>query len=317
MTLPPGCICVTFGFVKGVLMGQSITAQVAADVSVLHLKSFLIQTHNACDPSTYSLKFVCQQTLQVLSDEEMVGSLHLPSIDVWVNVTRKTPLLAVAAAVLPSDDTALPFPSSCQGPPPPLASIPCPAAATAALPNILHDGARVRIEGLRSKPELNGCYGSICGAFDAFSGRWVVRVDPTAAGADCINISVKPGNLQAILLHQPSHHSPSDPTINTPNTDLPPASETKTPNCTATGPGASALLSTMSSPGDDTFITGVNLSHDQQTKMREAAHALQQSSASGEVDMSSFLSLYENVRKPEDKAIDSILPISTMVCLHR
>jgi hypothetical protein len=112
MTLPPGFICVTFGFVKGALMGQSITAQVASDVSVLHLKSFLIQTHNACDPSTYRLKFVCQQTLQVLSDEEMVGSLHLPSIDVCVNVTRKTPLLSWAAAVLPLDDTVLPFPCS-------------------------------------------------------------------------------------------------------------------------------------------------------------------------------------------------------------
>ena len=205
-------------------------------------------------------------------------------------------------------------------PPPPFVPIPCPV--TAALPNILHDGARVRIEGLRSKPELNGCYGSICGAFDASSGRWVVRVDPTAAGADCSNISVKPGNLQAILPQQPSHYSSSDPTINTPNTDFPPASETKTRNVMATGPGASALLSSMSSSSDvmsndDTFIMGINLSHDQQTKMRVAERALQQSSASGEVDMSSYLSLYENVRKPEDKAIDSILPISTMVCLHR
>jgi hypothetical protein len=310
MTLPPGRICVTFGFVKGALMGQSITAQVAADVSVLCLKSFLIQTHNACDPSTYSLKFVCQQTLQVLSDEEMVGSLHLPSIDVCVNVTRKTPLLPVAAAVLPLDDTALPFPSSCLGPPPPLASIPCPATATDALPNMLHDGARVRIEGLRSKPELNGCCGSICGAFDRpLADGWSVLTPRLQAPT----VATFPSNLRTcrqscctiLLLTLPSILP--IPTFVQHQRRKPPIAWQL----------ASALQSTMSSSGDDTFITGVNLSRDQQTKMREALHALQRSSASGEVDMSSFLSVYENVRKPEDKAIDSILPISTMVCLHR
>ena len=330
MTVPSGRICVTFGFVKGVLAGQSVTAQVAADVSVLHLKNSLIQTHNACDPSTHSLKFVCEQTLHVLSDEETLGSLHLQSVDICVNVTRKTPLPAAATPA-----TAFPFkneqefavPAGCPEPlappPPPLTSIPC--SATAALSNILRDGARVRIEGLRSKPELNGRCGCICGACDAPSGRWLVRVDPVAAGAasgdEQYVVSVKSENLQAASLQHAPPPSPSHTSLNTAINHPPPASRTKTPNVIATGPTASALLADISkmseSVADDAFVCGTNLSHDQQTKFLEAARALQQGSAAGEVDMSVYLSLYENIRKPEDQAIDSILPISTMVCLHR
>jgi hypothetical protein len=300
---------------------------------VSHLKNILIQTHNACDPSTHCLKFVCEQTLQVLSDEQTVGSMHLSNIDLCVNVIRKTPSVAVEAHVLPLADSALPLknerepliPFSCLEPPPPLMLNPCPS--TAPLSNVLHDGALVRIEGLRFKPELNGQYGSICGAFDVPSGRWVVRIDPASAGIVCRDdesrVSVKPENLQTVSLQQP-HCPPSDPTLTStskdPNADFPPASESKTPNVIATGSSATALLSLMSAIGnveDDSFVLGANLSHDQQTKMRDAVRALQQGSATGEVDMSIFLSLYENIRKPEDKAIDSVLPISTMVCLHR
>jgi hypothetical protein len=331
MTAPPGSICVTFGFLKGALVGQSITAQFAADVSVSHLKNFLIQTHHACDPSTRSLKFVCEQTLQVLSDDETVGSLHLPSIDICVNVTRKNPL---AAHVPPPADIASPFisdhvpaiPSSHLAPPPPITSNPCPAAA--ALSNALHDGSRVRIEGLRSKPELNGRCGSICGAYNVPSGRWVVRVDPAAAYAACgddeCHVSVKLENLRAISPRQPPHPSPAvlppAPQPIASDSDRSPASKSKNPSVIATGPAASALISSMAaifSTDDESFVKGANLSHDQQTKLRDAARVLQEGSAAGEVDMSAFLSLYEDIRKPEDKAIDSILPISTMVCLHR
>ena len=332
MTAPPGSICVTFGFLKGALLGQSITAQFTADVSVSHLKNFLIQTHHVCDPSTRSLKFVCEQ--KVLSDDETVGSLHLPSIDICVNVTRQKPLLAVAAPVPPPADIASHFindqgsaiPLGHLAPPTPITSNPCPAAA--ALSNALHDGSRVRIEGLRSKPELNGRCGSICGAYNLPSGRWVVRVDPSAADAACgddeCRISVKLENLRAVSPRQPPHSSPA---VLTPapqplasDSDRSPASKSKNPSVIATGTAASALISSMTaicSKDDDSFITGANLSHDQQTKLRDATRVLQEGSAAGEVDMSAFLSLYEDIRKPEDKAIDSILPISTMVCLHR
>ena len=48
------------------------------------------------------------------------------------------------------------------------ASAPAPAFAI---------GARVRIEGLKAKPELNGCTAVICGDFDPATGRWTVRLD--------------------------------------------------------------------------------------------------------------------------------------------
>jgi hypothetical protein len=333
MTVPPGCICVTFGFVKGVLAGQSVAAQVAADVSMLHLKNSLIQTHNACDPLTHSLKFVCEQTLHVLSDEDAVGSLHLQNVDICVNVIRKAPLPAAAApaTAFPLNyEQELAIPAGCPEPlapppppPPSLTSTTCPSAA--ALSNTLRDGARVRIEGLRSKPELNGCYGCICDARDAPSGRWVIRLDTAAAGAASGDeqqlVSVKPENLQVAPLQQQPPPSPSDTAVNTAISDPPQASHTKPPNVIATGPAATALLSDISKMSklvvDDAFVMGTNLSHDQQTKFLDAARALERGSAAGQVDMSVFLSLYENIRKPEDKAIDSILPISTMVCLHR
>jgi hypothetical protein len=49
----------------------------------------------------------------------------------------------------------------------------------------------VRIEGLASKPELNGRTGVVCGAFDEATGRWTVQVDAGGAFA-----KLRPANMK-------------------------------------------------------------------------------------------------------------------------
>jgi hypothetical protein len=60
---------------------------------------------------------------------------------------------------------------------------------------LLAPGQRVVIEGLRTRPELNGRHG-ILGAFDATAGRWAVAV----AGASKVGapLAVKAENLQPV-----------------------------------------------------------------------------------------------------------------------
>ena len=55
------------------------------------------------------------------------------------------------------------------------------------------DGARVCIEGLRAKPELNGRTGTVRGACDTTSGRWIIELDGTEVSC---HISVRPSNLK-------------------------------------------------------------------------------------------------------------------------
>jgi hypothetical protein len=61
----------------------------------------------------------------------------------------------------------------------------------------LHDGSRVRIEGLQAKPQHNGRTGAICGGFDQESGRWTVAVDASNAGP-AFQISIRPSNLASL-----------------------------------------------------------------------------------------------------------------------
>ncbi len=76
-----------------------------------------------------------------------------------------------------------------------------PASASMCSSKPLQQGSRVRIEGLQSKPEINGREGIICEACNQQNGRWTVRID-----ADGINpsykISVCPANLQVIRLER-------------------------------------------------------------------------------------------------------------------
>jgi hypothetical protein len=59
------------------------------------------------------------------------------------------------------------------------------------------EGARVRIEGLTSKPELNGRTGIVCGAFNEASGRWTVQVN--AGGSQpAVRLALRPANMKHI-----------------------------------------------------------------------------------------------------------------------
>jgi hypothetical protein len=65
---------------------------------------------------------------------------------------------------------------------------PVPAAAT------VHEGARVRIEGLQTKPQANGRTGVVCGGFDEKSGRWTVAVNGSDAGP-AFRVAIRPVNI--------------------------------------------------------------------------------------------------------------------------
>jgi len=65
------------------------------------------------------------------------------------------------------------------------------AAATAPTPSL--SGRRVRIDGLKGRPELNGRCG-VAGRFDAAKGRYEVAVEGEAEA-----VLLKPANLQEVL----------------------------------------------------------------------------------------------------------------------
>jgi hypothetical protein len=66
------------------------------------------------------------------------------------------------------------------------------------------------------------------------------------------------------------------------------------------------------------YQSGTNLSHEQQQRMCSEMQALvHEEATSNETDMSRFLAIYENIRKPEDQAIDSVLPVTTLVRFER
>ena len=67
-------------------------------------------------------------------------------------------------------------------------------AATAPTPKNL-SGRRVRIDGLKGRPELNGRCG-VAGRFDAAKGRYEVAVEGEAEA-----VLLKPANLQEICAH--------------------------------------------------------------------------------------------------------------------
>ncbi len=151
----------------------------------------------------------------------------------------------------------------------------------------LSQGSRVRIEGLKAKPELNGRFGVIIGQFNEESGRWTVRVDADGDKAAC-QLAVKPENLSSVaaeearqaaaaaparvpLPMQPAQpaltpHSPSSTTATCTRASLattptPPKQSTKGANFTAwTQPGTSAPIPptrftcARPTPGPPTFL---------------------------------------------------------------
>ena len=56
-----------------------------------------------------------------------------------------------------------------------------------------HDGCHVQLQGLTIRTDLNGCFGYVCGACDAATQRWPVRV--TLASDEVKDMLLKAGNL--------------------------------------------------------------------------------------------------------------------------
>ena len=61
----------------------------------------------------------------------------------------------------------------------------CAAQAAAPPAQTVQHGARVRIEGLQTAPQMNGRSGTVCGAYNQESGRWLVEVDADSARPAC------------------------------------------------------------------------------------------------------------------------------------
>jgi hypothetical protein len=61
----------------------------------------------------------------------------------------------------------------------------CVAHAAAPAARTVQHGARVRIEGLQAAPQMNGRSGTVCGAFNEESGRWLVELDADGARPAC------------------------------------------------------------------------------------------------------------------------------------
>ena len=87
----------------------------------------------------------------------------------------------------------------------------------------LSQGARVRIEGLTSKPELNGRTGVVCGAFNEATGRWTVQVDAGGLRPD-VYLALRLANLQ------PIHIAESPANISSASDPVPPCSPHASPS---------------------------------------------------------------------------------------
>jgi hypothetical protein len=79
----------------------------------------------------------------------------------------------------------------------------------------LREGSRVRVDGLVSKPEMNGRTGVICGIFNAHTGRWTVELDDDDGSSSRTQIAIRPCNLKvtpnAPIPQLPEVHSSSKP----------------------------------------------------------------------------------------------------------
>ena len=225
---------ITFSFVKGALASEVITVQVSAGTTFSQLKHILMQKHNACDPVTQQLKFVCVQTLQVLTDDHTAGSVAALEFDVIVNVIKKT----------------------AQSPP---------AAAN------------------------SGGTGTL----------GVDRKHPTDASSQPTDACDSPSSANPLA---------TPPSPSTASTTI------------ATGFFASLGLDndSASASGEYEYCSGVNLSNEQQQQMlREMKALVGEEAATKQTDMAKFLSVYEGMRKPEDRAMDAVLPVGTLVRLDR
>ncbi len=208
----------TFSFIKGECVGRVITHKFERSSTVAEMKSYLIQTHNACNPDSHALVFVWDEQMRKLTeDNQSVASLG-ETVNITVNLVRKIGSwkpsdahqqhhvsFAGKASVVEQDTHNQVSPGPAIDPPvhpgaSSLSSLPPPAhtpASAAAQPLALQLGSRVRIEGLTAAPEMNGRRGVVCEEFNAQTGRWSVNIDADGPKPACRGV-FRPVNLKLL-----------------------------------------------------------------------------------------------------------------------
>ena len=195
-------------------MGRVISHDFSRCSTVSEMKSFLIQTHNACNRDSHALVFVWDEQMRKLTDDSQPAASLGEAVNITVNIVRNPcssnpPDARHQQHVQQAEQlhtVAQESPRPVAGPPlllaaSSLSSPPAPAhtpASPAAQPLTLQLRSRVRIEGLIAAPEMNGRRGVICEEFNAETGRWTVDID--AAGCKPASRGVfRPVNLKLQL----------------------------------------------------------------------------------------------------------------------
>jgi hypothetical protein len=204
---------VTFSFVKGECIGRVIDHDFKRSSTIAEMKSFLIETHNACNPDSHSLVFVWDEEMRKLTnDNESAASLGTTA-NITVNIVRKPGPSKTSDARIQVNEPPIQGPVSfaveqhsatrTQVPPRPDVNPPASLAANAlsspappaAQPLALRIGSRVCIMGLLTAPEMNGRKGVICEEFNAETGRWTVDIDADGSKLACRGV-FRPVNLK-------------------------------------------------------------------------------------------------------------------------
>lgn len=202
----------TFSFVKGECIGRVINRDFEHSSTIAEMKSFLIETHNACNPESHSLVFVWDEEMRKLTNDNQSAASLGTAANITVNIVRKpgpskpsdTGIHAdqppakgpVSFSVEQPSDTPTQVPlrpdvkppaslaASALSMPPASARSPAPPPP-AAQPPALRPGSRVRLQGLQAAPEMNGRKGVICEDFNAQTGRWTVDIDADGSKPAC------------------------------------------------------------------------------------------------------------------------------------
>jgi hypothetical protein len=106
-----------------------------------------------------------------------------PAFQISVRPANLTPLPAIDIDALQRPSTSSASSTKCNPP-----------------AKALHDGSRVRVEGLQAKPHMNGRTGVVCGAFDQETGRWTVDLVADGARPACRG-TFRAANLRLIPSH--------------------------------------------------------------------------------------------------------------------
>ena len=105
--------------------------------------------------------------------------------DASADVVAPSPSRPDAAVFSPIPSAAVEAASNIKSYTHPSSAAQCAAQAAAPAAQTVQHGARVRIEGLQAAPQMNGRSGTVCGAYNQESGRWLVEVDADGARPAC------------------------------------------------------------------------------------------------------------------------------------